>query len=268
MYRVEVSFDDERLGVVLAYMANGAAQPLEPRVAMRYAVVGRGPYVLLEEGDHLAAVGRPDDVLYLLYARCHARLVDYMSLGDWVALHAGVASVGDRRVLVLGAKGTGKTTLLLRLLYDGHAVEGDELVFTRAGEAVCLPRNFHVKPGAPVLVPELAHGWAGLPATSTSDGMVITAFDPAAAGFSWKLRRGPIDAAFVLRANHGGAASCRPMSSVGLVGAAVADCFSTSVAPRDVVRACSSLLGDVEGHELTVGEVAATADLLATAASV
>src|SRR5207249_898670 len=147
-YKVEVSVEDERLDAVLAYLANSADQPLVPRAVMRYAVVGGGPYAIYEEGDYLAAVEHPDDVLYVIYARCHARLLDYLSLGQWVALHAGVVSIGDRRALVIGARGTGKTTLMLRLLFDRYAVEGDELVFTRAGKAVSLPRNFHVKPGA------------------------------------------------------------------------------------------------------------------------
>ena len=262
-YKVEVSVEDERLDAVLAYLANSADQPLVPRAVMRYAVVGGGPYAIYEEGDYLAAVEHPDDVLYVIYARCHARLLDYLSLGQWVALHAGVVSIGDRRALVIGARGTGKTTLMLRLLFDRYAVEGDELVFTRAGKAVSLPRNFHVKPGAVKLLPELADGRVSLPMTSTSDGVIITAFNPVAQGFSWNLQCRPIDVAFVLRANHGGMASCRAISSVDIVAAAVANSLPMTATSREAVRACSALLGEAEGHELTVGAVSATADLLA-----
>src|SRR5262249_32677416 len=161
----------------LAYLANGADQPVAPRAVMRYAVRGGGPYTIYEEGDRVADVRHPDDVLYVIYGRCHARLLDYLALGAWVALHAGIVSVDDRRALVIGARGTGKTTLMLRLLYDRHAVEGDELVFSRAGKAVALPRNFHVKPGAVELVPELARVRASLPVTSTTDGVLISAFN-------------------------------------------------------------------------------------------
>jgi hypothetical protein len=264
-YRVEVAVDDDRLETAIDYLANGARQPLTPRATMHYAVNGRGPYTLFEEGDYLARLDGPDDVLYVLYQRSHARLVDYLSLSGWVPLHAGVVSIAGRRALMLGSKGAGKTTLMLRLLYDGHAVEGDELVFTRGGDAVCLPRNFHVKPGAPELVPELGELWAGLPTTSTSDGVVIAAFNPTAGGFTWQLERGPIDVGFALRPNHGGSASCQRISTVALVEDAIGNAFPTTVAARDVVRACSAVLGRAAGHQLIVGDVARTAELLAAA---
>jgi hypothetical protein len=234
---------------------------------MRYSVTGRGPYELSEEGRHLVTVGRADDVLYLVYQRCHARLADYLSLGGWVPLHAGMVSVGGRRALVIGGKGSGKTTLMLRLLFDGHRVEGDETVYTRRGMAVCLPRNFHVKPGTAALIPELARlgASARLPATSTSDGMVITGFNPSTAGHPWTIGDGPVDAAFVLHPDHGGTASCRPVDGLRLVEAAVANCFPSTVGTGPVVAACSSLLGDVDGYELTVGDVGSTARLLAAA---
>jgi hypothetical protein len=201
-----------------------------------------------------------------VYGRCHARLLDHMTLGGWIALHAGVVSIDGRRALLVGAKGVGKTTLLLRLLYDGHAVEGDEVVYARAGEAVCQPRNFHVKPSSELLVPELTGAWASLPSTSTTDGLVIRAFDPAAAGFAWALARAPIDVAFVLHPNHGRTASCRPLSSVAGVEAAIANALPTTLAAGHVVRTCSTLLGHIPAHVLTVGDVDATAELVAAAA--
>jgi hypothetical protein len=266
-YRVEVAVDDERLSSKLRYLSNGARQPLEPRWTMHYTVAGRGPFDVREEGDYLARVGRPDDVLYVLYGRCHARLADYMSLAGWVPLHAGVVTIGHRRVLVIGRKGAGKTTLAVRLLFDGQAAEGDELVFTRGGEAVSLPRNFHLKGDAPDVLPELAPLWAGLSTTSTSDGMLLAAFNPAATGFAWEVRRAPVDIAFALRPNYGASSSVRPTSAVALVADAMANVFPTTVATPDVVRACSLLLRDVEAYVLTVGDVAESASLVVAAAT-
>jgi hypothetical protein len=258
--------DDDGLWGHLRYLANEAAQPLIACVSMHYEVTGHGPYELFEEGHHLAALEGPEDVLYVLYQRCHARLVAHQSRAGWTVLHAAVLSVTGRRTLVLGPKGAGKTTLMLRLLHDGHPVEGDEAVFTRDGEAICLPRNFHVKSGTAPLIPELSAGWAGWPRVSTSDGTIITAFNPASAGFSWQLERGPISVAFVLRANHAGAPSCRPLSSLEMIEAALANCRPTGVSAAEVVRACCSLLGAVRAYELTVGDVAQTAGLLVATA--
>ena len=198
---------------------------------------------MLEEGDHLATVGTPDDVLYVVYGRCYARLLDHMSLGGWVALHAGIVRIHDRRALVIGEKGAGKTTLLLRLLYDGHTVEGDEVVFTRGGAAISQPRNFHVKPPTRDLIPELAPIWSSLPTTAMSDGLVIRAFDPAAVGFPWSVSEAPIDAVFVLRPAHGSPGSCRGTSSVHGIAAAVGNALPTGLASSRVVQACATLLG-------------------------
>jgi len=259
---VEVEIEDEGLVSGMRYLANGAEQPLTPRTTLHYAVLGHGPYELREEGDHLATVGRPDDVLYLVYRRCHARLLEHLALGGWAAVHGGIVRVGSRRALVIGDKGAGKTTLLLRLLHDGHAVEGDEMVFFRAGTAICLPRNFHVKPGTPALVPELADGWELLPTIAMDDGTVVTAFDPSAAGFAWRLALAPVDIAFVLRPDHGGTAGCRPLGALELTQAVATRTFPAAMAAKMLLRACSALVAGAAGHELTVGELRATADLL------
>lgn len=265
-FRVEVAFDDERLLPALRYLANGARQPVRPSHVLRYTVAGHGPYELFEAEAETVTLATPDDVLYVLYRRCHTRLFDDLSRDGWVPVHGGIVGIGGRRALVIGARGAGKTTLLLRLLYDGHHVEGDEMVFTRGGVAMCLPRNFHVKSGTRELVPELLAGWDALPATSTSDGRVISGFNPAAAGLPWTVLQAPVDLAFVLHADHGSVPAVRPLSGVALVAAAVANCFGRFAEQGDVVRACARLLGEVSGYELTVGEVTTAADLIVAVA--
>lgn len=209
--------DHDGLLRVLRYLANGAAQRVAVEGSMRYHVAGAGPYELFDDGVHLTTASTPDDVLFILYQRCYGRLLEHLRLGGWVPLHGAMATVAGRRLLVLGEKGAGKTTLMLRLLYDGHAVEGDELVFTREGVAVPMPRSFHVKAGTEALIPELAGRLDRLPATSTSDGTRIAAFDPSVAGFPWHIAAGPIDGAFVLRPDRMAATCCSPLTSTELV---------------------------------------------------
>jgi hypothetical protein len=250
--------EDARLAPVLAYLANGATQPVEVRWTQRYDVLGSGPYRLLQDGDHLDTVRTPDDVLYVLYGRCHARALEPLAATGWAWLHGGIVGVAGRRVLLVGDKGVGKTTLALRMLHDGHRVEGDELVLIRDGSALPLPRNLHVKEGSVALVPELAARWAELPSIGTSSGEVIRAFSPSDAGFAWDIHDGGVDVAVVLRAGHGGAASGRPLTGVELVQRFVEHASVVPEARQQLVRTLAGLVGHVAGHELTIGDLAGT----------
>src|SRR4051794_28900757 len=123
--------------------------------ALSYAVRGHGPFEVTEDGDRVGRYDTVDDVVYVIHGRAYARVLDHLRLTGWLGFHGGLVAFGERRVVVLGEKGTGKTTLMLRLLHDGCSVEGDEMVLPRDGRAVSLPRPFHVKPGTRVLVPEV-----------------------------------------------------------------------------------------------------------------
>jgi hypothetical protein len=68
---------------------------------------------------------------------------------DVVFFHAAAALVGGDGVLLMGQKGTGKTTLSLALAALGHAFLGDELIGVRlpSDELVPVRRCATVKPG-------------------------------------------------------------------------------------------------------------------------
>jgi len=147
-YEVEVTADDDRVAAKIAYLANHAEQSAPLKRILRYGVEGHGPYEVFEDGERLAVRGRRPTM-------CSSSSMNAatdgwwttLSVGGWLPLHGGLVTIAGRRLLVVGQKGAGKSTLMLRLLYDGHAVEGDEMVFTRDGVAVALPRSFHLKPG-------------------------------------------------------------------------------------------------------------------------
>jgi hypothetical protein len=266
---VEVTVEDPVALDRLAYVSNQVDQPeddaLRVRVAHRLHVAGTGPWELAHEGDLVGRYHDLESVLYVLYQRCYGRAVEQLALAGWQSLHGGLATVGERRVLVVGDKGAGKTTLMLRLLADGHAVEGDESVLTRNGLAVALPRRFHVKPGTAAMVPELAGAMAEAPRAHLSDGTPIVGFDPVVAGFPAATRLAPVDLAVVLRPGAEGEGGWHALSTIDTVRAVVERALPTTDSRPALLAACAALLGHVPGVALDRGELAATRDDLLAA---
>ena len=258
-HEVEITAEDPRLRPSLEYLAVDADQPLPVRWRQRYDVVGTGPYEVRQDGDLADTVATVDDVLYVVYARCYGRAREPFLAAGWAALHGAVVRIGDQRVLLVGDKGVGKTTLALRLLFDGHPLEGDEAVLVRDGVAMPLARNLHVKPGSVDLVPELREGWDDLPSIGTDDGDRIRAVSPRRAGLGWEIQAAPVDLAVVLEAAHGEAPQHRPLGALELVQHVLPHAAPASESRGELLRALTSVLGSVPGHHLSVGDLHRTA---------
>lgn len=260
---IEIEVDDPATAQRLRYVTNSVQQIGVPILEThRWRVRGTGPWSLEENGDRVGRYERADNLLFVLYQRCYGRLAEQLALGGWLSIHGGLARISGRRVLVVGQKGVGKTTLMMRLLADGRAVEGDEQVLVRDGIAVALPRAFHVKPGTAALIPELAGALRRAPRTALSDGTPIIGFDPTTAGFAASTAPGPIDLTVVLR-RTGADADVRALSTVATLQAMIEHALPFEDARARTVSACATLLGAMEGFEVQVGDPAATAELIA-----
>jgi hypothetical protein len=123
---------------------------------------------------------------------------------DAIFLHGATVLVQGKRVLLVGHKGCGKTTLTLHLLAHGFDIEGDEHLLVRQTDVVARPRTLRVKPGSLVLVPAIAEKAAQAPFVKDWDGTPIRAVSPAVAGANWTVHAGGLDAMIFLTANHGG----------------------------------------------------------------
>ncbi len=232
------------------------------RVTQRFGVAGTGPWVLSQGGDRVAAFRDLESLLFVLYRRCYGRAGEHLALAGWQTVHGGLVTIDGRRVLVVGDKGAGKTTLMMRLLADGHAVEGDENALTRDGLAVALPRRFHVKPGTAALVPELSDALADAPRTHLSDGTPIIGFDPTEAGLGAATRLAPVEVAVVLRSDAAEPRGWRPLSTVEAVQAAVTHAVATTDSRPALLAACAALLGQARGVELARADPAQMAERL------
>lgn len=215
---VEIAVEDAAIREHLAYFVPDAEQPAPPEAALRYEVIPQagGCFALAENGALLDRNLDALDIMPLIYARCHEAV--YRALPAHLRVHAGCATLDGRRVLIIGSKGAGKTTLMLRLMFDGVEVQGDERVLVFAdGQVVPFPRRFHIRPATLALLPELAAGRFSLPSAATSDGGRLFSFAPSDAGQRWRISRQPVDAVVFLHPSHGQETSIRSVTEEGLI---------------------------------------------------
>lgn len=226
----------------LAYMVQRAKQSVPVEATWRYSVVaGNGGYALSEEGVEIGRVSDATDVLDLVYMHVHERAFADASARGWVRTHGGLARVPAGRILVTAPAGTGKTTLMTRLAFDGAAVEGDESVLARDGTALAFPRPFHLKPGITDHVPELIPWLTTLPRL---DEPRIWALDLAAVGLPWTIEPGPIDAVVVLGRADDRLTTLEPVSATEVMHDIVSEVFLHSESKATVVREVARLLRD------------------------
>jgi len=257
---VQIQYADARLESAFRYLAERARQPFDIRRTLSYEIRGSGPYEIYEEGDLHGEAANAVDVVHVVYGRVYRRVLERYTLTGWVAFHGAVASVGGRRTLILGHKGTGKTTLATRLLFSGHRVEGDEMVLVRSGQVLPLPRAFHLKPGIVRHVPELGGLLPDLPKAYTGD-IEISALDPSQAGFDWAISVGPIDRVGWITPNHGKETRLEVRSSFETL-RHVLECSLGWGERRDVLVATAAELVAPGGFELFLGDAAEAVALL------
>lgn len=248
---VNLRYEDPALQHTFRYLVERARQPFEVSKALSYEVRGTGPYDILEEGDPLDRVLTRADVLHVVYCRVYRRILERFVLAGWVALHAALATINGRRTMILGHKGAGKTTLAMRLLLAGHAVEGDEMALIRNGFALALPRAFHLKPDIGRFVPEVAGILEDLPKVF-SGPVEISALEPSECGFDWTIAVAPVDHVVWIKPNHGGGTKLKRRSSFATIRCIIERSLGWGET-REALVAAASRLGRAGGHELVMG---------------
>jgi hypothetical protein len=146
--------------------------------------------------------------------RAHQILRDAMLVESSRApiAHAASVVVNDRRFLIMADKGSGKTTLCLRCLAEGFAVEGDEHVIIGQKDVLARPRTLRIKQGSLAHAPELEERIRNCPAIADWDGNLIYSIAPQTHDSSWTIKPGPADVLLFLTPNHGGLTSTKLLS--------------------------------------------------------
>jgi len=242
----------------LSYLTNDATHGFAPVTTMSYKVTRLksllpGPttnsYSILEEGDPLATVAEPGDVLDVIYRRSYQRCFELASLRGWVRLHAATIDLPAGRVLLSAPSGTGKTTLACALRLGGVAVPSDESVLVRDGESIPVPRRFHVKVPAPVHLPELNDIIEQSPQLRAQ---AVAAIDPRELGGAWSIDQRPVRAVVLLeRADE---TRIEPLSAVAAMPMLIAECFRNQEATERLFEAATSIAQTATCHRLLVDD--------------
>lgn len=245
----------------LRYLVQHADQRMTPVRSMHYEVIGDADeFVVLEEGDELSTGLDRVAVLDVLYRRIHQRAFELASLRGWVRVHGAVVDLGGRRALLVGTSGVGKTTLSLRLLFDGVAVHGDESALVRDGRVLAVPRPFHLKPGVDDVVPEVAQLLAGLPCLDGDPP--VRAFDPTTVGIAWTIDEAPVDDVVLVETARDEPSALATASATASMPDIVEEVFPNQETRGDVIREVSAVLRTARCHRLRLGDVGEASGLL------
>lgn len=205
-------------------------------------------YRLCEDGRDLDARRDARSAAALLYARLHQLALD--ALPEFTKIHAGCADWRGRRLVVAGPARSGKTTLMMRLLYDGFAVHCDDIVLLRERDVLPYPRRFWVRLQAVPLLPQIAPFAAGVP---ESDDHVI--LDPSQLGFDWQIDSAPADAVLFLEPNHGARTQLEVCPKYSMAERIMSQSNLPAAGTRDWVRDICGLLEHATCFVLRCGDL-------------
>jgi hypothetical protein len=230
---------------------------LVPHAIQRYPVSRRLGFEISRTGSgyHLSEDGRALDpredarsAADAVFWRMHDVALE--AVPQFTKLHAGCATWGARRLLVVGPAQSGKTTLMTRLLYEGFSVHCDDVVLLTGADVLPYPRRFRIRPAALSLLPEVAALADRLPRDRG-----CLALDPAEAGFAWEITIAPADAVVFLDPVRGDSARLEACPKHVTAARIMAQSNIPADGPRAWVRDICALLDRAACYVLHSGQL-------------
>jgi hypothetical protein len=217
-------------------------------------------YRIIEDGVAPREELTPAGVLQYLHRRVF--LLSIEDRPQSLLLHSACLRNAGRRILLVGTEGAGKTTLTLRLVLAGYQIEGDENVFVDGRGVIARPRAMRVKERALAHLPEIADRIAAAPFLTDLYGRKIYNFSPAMTGAPWQIREGTVDLVVLLRPNHGGASSLRPLGALAAGRELMAEIGFPATGRGAAVAALAGLTARAQAFDLSLGNAPQALDLI------
>lgn len=243
----------EEIAFVLSYvgaepdMPGTTLEPVDIFTALRDGfVAARTPSGRLVEGT-------PGNLVSVMHGLIFNDLVD----GDPGVpfIHGATVVIDDKRMLLVGHKGCGKSTLALHLALAGHKVEGDEHLLLRPDEVVARPRTLRVKEGSLALIRDVPSQFWNAPSIPNWDGSPIRSISPSLCGHPWVIRAGQLDAIVLLTANHGGRSLAKRITPADALRRLMTELILPKVGIAMGAARVQRLSRDVPGFELSLGHL-------------
>jgi hypothetical protein len=210
-----------------------------------------GRYRIIEPGVAPREALNPAGVVQYLHRRVFILSVEDRPRS--LLLHAACLRNAGRRIMLVGTEGAGKTTLTLRLMLRGYEIEGDENVFVDGRGVIARPRGMRVKEGALVHLPEIAERIAAAPFLTDAYGRKIYNLDPRMIGAGWQIQEGAVDLVVLLRSNHGGGSSMRPLGALAAGRELMAEIGFPATGRGGAVAALAGLTARAKAFDLSLG---------------
>jgi hypothetical protein len=210
-----------------------------------------GRYRIIEEGVAPREELTPAGVLQYLHRRVF--LLSVEDRPQSLLLHAACLRNAGRRIILVGTEGAGKTTLTLNLMLRGYEIEGDENVFVDGRGVIARPRGMRVKERALAQLPKIADRIAAAPYLTDVYGRKIYNLDPRMLGARWQIQEGAVDLVVLLRSNHGGASSMRPLGPLAAGRELMAEIGFPATGRGGAVAALAGLTARAQAFDLSLG---------------
>jgi hypothetical protein len=170
-------------------------------------------------------------------------------------IHGATVIVDGRRLLIVGEKGTGKSTLVLHLLTKGHDVEGDEHLLIADSHVVVRPRTLRIKPDSLSVVSGLPAALRSSPWLPAWNGARFYSVDPAVFGRPWRIAPGPLDAILFARSNHGGRSHIAPISQQEAFAGLLRQAYLLKTGVSGMAARLRRLVGETPVGLLSLGDL-------------